>query len=85
MDDTSATRIRATIDRELSVVEGAVRMVASGGSRSLTVGGLRFGEEVRTLLAAEAAQAGVRIDAIWRADEHGCDLRVHRSEDPGVR
>jgi hypothetical protein len=68
--------IARRLDQELTMVEGAITMVAYGGAPSVTVGGLRFGEEVLRALTALARREGVLLEPMWRLDSHGCDLRV---------
>ena len=61
------------------MVQGAIQMVATRGTPSVTVGGMRFGEEVLEALEREATRLGVRLEPLWRLDCHGCDLRAVRA------
>jgi hypothetical protein len=64
------------IDRELTLVQGAIRMVGRAAAPSVTVGGLFFGEQVRRLLADEARCAGVTLQPIWSLDPCRCGVRA---------
>jgi hypothetical protein len=77
--------VRQRLDQERRMVRGAIAMVGARGVRSVTVGGLRFGEEVGRGLAAEAAAAAVTLVRLSRPSDHGCDLKVvpARSETVG--
>ena len=47
--ETAGPRRQPTVrqlDRELDLVEGAIRMVASGEATTVRLGGLRFGEQL---------------------------------------
>ena len=71
-----STSTAARLDQELTMVQGAISMVARRGATSITVGGLRFGEEILGTLRAVARSHGVTLEPLWRLDCHGCDLRV---------
>lgn len=66
------------LDQEMTMVQGAIQMVAGRGTSSVTVGGMRFGEEVLHALEDEASRSGVRLVPLWRLDCHGCDVRAVR-------
>jgi hypothetical protein len=72
---TNDTGTRA-LEREMGMVRGAIDMVAEGRSPRVTVGGLRFGEELIEAAAAYAAEAGVRLIPIYTSDERGADIVV---------
>ena len=72
--------VRRTIDREVALVEGAIRMVATGASPGMTVAGLRFGDEVVAMLGPAATDAGVVLEPLFPTDETGCDVHVRRSD-----
>jgi len=81
--DTGLTR--RSIERELDLVAGAIRMVAGGGAPGVTLVGLEFGPAVLEGSARAAHNAGVVLEALWQAEESRCDIRVHRrSEGPDV-
>ncbi|MFN8622521.1 MAG: hypothetical protein U0869_17435 [Chloroflexota bacterium] len=76
---TEGSAVRRRLDQELGLVRGAIAMVGARGVPSVTVGGLRYGEEIARGLAQEAARAGVTLLHLWRLDCHGCDLKVVRA------
>lgn len=67
----ASEQVEAQLDREIELVRGAIRMVASGGSPRLTVAGIRFGEAVIRLCRPFAASADVIIEPIWHPEEAG--------------
>ena len=73
MDDTIST-----LDREIELVKGAVRMVATGSASRLTVAGLWFGAAVVDVLDAWARLAGVALEPLWGLGDSPCDIRVTR-------
>ena len=56
-------------------------MVASGGSRRVVVGGLRFGEALLVPARVLAAEAGVRLIPLWMPDDAGADIAIERIDD----
>ena len=83
MDDSSGPGIGAAftvaaIERELSLVGEAIAAVGSGHFLSVTVAGLRFGNELLPRACAVAAGRGLRVRPLFHADEHGADLVVER-------
>jgi hypothetical protein len=79
--DQSAVRVLRTIEQEMSLVREAMRLVVSGGSPRVVVGGLRFGEELLAPAQAMAAEAGVRLVPLWMPDDAGLDVAVERIAD----
>jgi hypothetical protein len=69
---------RRTIERELDLVAGAIRMVAGGGAPGVTLAGLAFGPTVLEGSERAAHNAGVTLEALWQPDDARCDIRVHR-------
>lgn len=69
------------LEHELGLVRSAIAMVASGGAPRVSLGGLRFGEQLIEPARALALVAGVRIVPIWSSDEGGADMRVERIAD----
>lgn len=70
--------VEAQLDREIELVRGAIRMVASGASTRVTVAGIRFGEAVIRICRPLATSADVVIEPIWGADETGADVVVRQ-------
>lgn len=77
----ASEQVEAQLDREIELVRGAILMVASGGSRRLTVSGIRFGEAVIRICRPLATSADVTIEPLWRAEETGCDVVVRTQTD----
>jgi hypothetical protein len=73
--DTGLTR--RSIERELDLVAGAIRMVAGGGAPGVTLVGLHFGPAVLAGSSRAALKAGVILEPLWQPEESGCDIRVH--------
>jgi hypothetical protein len=72
------TEVERTLDREVELLMSAVLMVASGGSRSTTVAGLRLAEAAMAIVQPRAVERGLILEALWGADESTCDVRVRR-------
>lgn len=70
-----------TLDHEMGLVREAISMVASGGSRRVVVGGLRFGEALLAPTRGLAAAAGVRLVPLWMPDDAGADIAIERIDD----
>ena len=60
--------------REMEMVRSAIDMVARGRSPRVTIGGLRFGEELIAAAAGYADLAGVRLVPVYTSDERGADI-----------
>jgi hypothetical protein len=75
-DGTIHTPTGERIERELALVQGAIRMVGRAAAPSVTVGGLFFGEQVMRLLADEARRAGVTLQPIRSPDPCRCGVRA---------
>jgi hypothetical protein len=74
-------RTRRSIERELDLVVGAIRMVAGRGAPAITLIGLDFGPAVLDGCAEAARAEGVVLEPLWHTDESSCDIRV-RSREP---
>jgi hypothetical protein len=79
--DQSATHVRRTLECEMTLVREAIAMVASGGSRRVVVGGLRFGEALIVPARGLATEAGVRLVPLWMPDDAGADIAVEWIDD----
>ncbi len=77
---TDNDQVKATIDREAELLESAVRLVASGGARRTTVGGMRLSEAAIAIVRPLAVELGVVLEPLWRADEEGIDVLVRRAD-----
>jgi hypothetical protein len=80
-----ASRATATLEHELRLVTDAVNAVDSGAFLSVTVAGIRFGEELLPGARALAEGRGLRVRPLFPADEHGADLVVERPPEQGTR
>jgi len=76
-----ASSVGRTLDQELNLVREAIALVASGGSRRVVVGGLRFGEALLVPAQMLATEAGVRLIPLWMPDDAGADIAVERIDD----
>lgn len=73
-----ASRTSATLEHELKLVDEAVDAVASGRFPTVTVAGLRFGDELLARARARAELRGVVVRPLFHTGEHGSDLVVER-------
>lgn len=64
------------IERELDLVSGAIELVASGGSRRVTVAGLRFGEQLLSQLEPRARASHVIVRSLWSPNGPNSDIAV---------
>jgi hypothetical protein len=88
--DSDETRPAATADpaetkrrltSEISELEGAIAMVASGSASRITLSGLKFGEELSRRFQAEAHSKGLQLEPIIWPEDAGCDLIVRRIDE----
>jgi len=77
--DPEETRRR--LASEITEVESAMELVASGSASRITLSGLRFGEQVVRHFSAEARSKGVHLEPILWPEDAGCDLIVRRIDD----
>jgi hypothetical protein len=77
----SNTTVGRTLEHEMNLLREAIAMVASGGSRRVVVGGLRFGEALLVPAQGLATEAGVRLVPLWMPDDAGADIAVERIGD----
>lgn len=71
-----SVRTRQQLARELGLIRGAIAMVATHASRRVTVGGLRFGEELLPEAEGLGRSNGVTVRALWKVIGPGCDIVV---------
>jgi hypothetical protein len=72
----------ASLQHELRLVDEALDAVASGRFPSVTVAGLRFGDELLGQARERAARRGLVVRPLFHAGEHGSDLVVERPAEP---
>lgn len=80
-DKDSDEAIARTIDRELELVRAAIAMVASGAAPRVSLGSLRFGDELLKPARRLAIPAGVRVVPLWTSADAGTGLAVERIPD----
>ncbi len=73
LDQTVARR---AIERELDLVNGAIELVASGGSRRVIVAGLRFGEQLLSQIEPFARTSRVNVRSLWSPNGPHCDIAI---------
>ncbi len=83
MDEDSADRFDArltssTLEHEFKLVDEAIDAVATGRFPSVTVAGLRFGDELLPRARARAEGRGLVVRPLFHGGEHGADLVVER-------
>jgi hypothetical protein len=79
MDTTRATTLDPTTERlasEVADVRASIALVHSGVATSVTLTGLRFGQQLAQSLRKAAASQGVTLEASFWPEEDGGDLRV---------
>jgi hypothetical protein len=69
------------LEREFDLVRGAIVMVASGAAPRVSLGSLRFGEQLIKPARRLALEAGVRIVPLWTSGDSGTGLTVERLAD----
>jgi len=84
-DPFDARLTSSTLQHELRLVDEALDAVASGHFPSVTVAGLRFGDELLDHARRSAESRGLRVRPLFHSGEHGSDLVVERAlpDDPG--
>jgi hypothetical protein len=72
MNGTSAdSDLRVRVDREYQELLAAITLVASGGSRRVTVSNLRFAAELLPEVERLGRERRVRIVPVWPAEDSG--------------
>jgi hypothetical protein len=77
--DPEETRRRLT--SEISEVESAIALVASGGASRMTLTGLRFSDQLARRFRAEARLRGVLLVPLPWPEDAGSDLVVRRIDE----
>ncbi len=67
---------RGTLAHEISLINGSIALLASGGADRVTLTGLRFGERILPSAQVAARPLGVVVRPLWRASGAGCDIAV---------
>jgi hypothetical protein len=73
-------RTRRSLGREIELVETAIALVALGGSRRVSVGGLAHADRVLHGVNRVASQAGVRLLALPGASTQSTGIEVELIE-----
>ena len=68
--------IRTAIDRDASQLEAAIRLVASGRARAVTVVGLRLATAAIALVTPLAVDLGVAIEPLLSVTDSVTDVRI---------
>jgi hypothetical protein len=79
--DPMGEPVARALEREAGLVHDAIAMVASGRSRRVVVGGIRFGDQLIEPARVMAREAGVRLVPLWTTDEAGVDIAIERIAD----
>jgi hypothetical protein len=66
---------------EVTEVESAIALVASGSASRITLSGLKFGEQVAARFRPEATARGIVLEPILWPEDAGCDLIVRRIDE----
>ena len=77
--DPEETRRRLT--SEVTEVESAIALVASGSASRITLTGLRFGDQVARRFSADARSKGISLEPLPWPEDAGCDLIVQRIDE----
>jgi hypothetical protein len=67
---------------EVADVRASIALVHSGVATSITLTGLRFGQQLADRLGATAAGQGVRLEASFWPEEESGDLQITRIAEP---
>jgi hypothetical protein len=69
------------LDREMELIRAAIAMVASGAAPRVSLGSLRFGDQLLEPARQLAIPAGVRVVPLWTSADAGTGLAVERLGD----
>ena len=76
--DQFADVVPQKIDHELSLIREAIGMVRVGAATRVTVGSLRFADELLPRARALAGLAGLRAVPLWTLDEAHHAIAIER-------
>ena len=79
--DAASDPVANTLEHEFDLVRSAIALVASGGAASVSLGSLRFGEQLIEAATRLAVASRVQIRPLWSADESGADLAFEKMPD----
>jgi hypothetical protein len=83
METTSTTHLDPAAERlagELADVRASIALVGSGVASSITLTGLRFGQQLAESLRETAAWQGVGLETTFWPDDDQGDLHVSRAD-----
>ena len=66
---------------EVTEVESAIELVASGSASRITLTGLKFGEQAAARFRLDATARGIVLEPILWPEDAGCDLIVRRIDE----
>jgi hypothetical protein len=67
---------------ELADVEASIALVSSGVASSITLTGLRFGQQLVDRFGPSAVLKGVELEASFWPEESACDVHIRRAGGP---
>jgi len=73
---TGRAAARGTLEHEISLINGSIALLASGGAARVTLTGLRYGERILPTAQLSASELGVVVRPLWRSPDGGCDIAV---------
>lgn len=79
--DAADGQVANTLEHEFDLVRSAIALVASGGASSVSLGSLRFGEQLIEAASRLALASRVKITPLWSADESGAGLSFEKMPD----
>lgn len=83
-DPFDAGRTSLTLAHELQLVDEALDAVGTGRFPSVTLAGLRFGEELLPHARDGASARGLHVRPLFHPGEHGADLVIERAPVAGI-
>lgn len=71
-------QVRIALEREVGLLDSAVRLVAAGRSPAVTVAGLHLATAAIALVTPIAADLGVVLEPLWGSGDVVTDVRIVR-------
>jgi hypothetical protein len=84
-DSARDAAVEQRLEREIDLIEGAMRLVASGAATRTVIAGLRLADAALAIADRRAEGLGVEVSAIRAAGDVGRDVIVQRRPDAGPR